>query len=129
MLADVSLLVFRYVRSSLIHRHQYLIATTGRNQDYLTLSIIFTKDIGKARQLINCFPSFLRSLAAKTLTNVDRRIEECRRFIEPIVLERMALMDKLGDQWDDKPVGRWKNCIYTFPTDLIVERHASMDHR
>ena len=74
--------------------------------EYLTLSTDFTKDLGRARSLITWFPPFLRRLAAIKITDFENRINECRRLVEPIVLERIDLMEKLGEEWHDKPVGR-----------------------
>lgn len=104
MPAAASLWDFRYVRGLSSYRQKLLIVVIGRNKSYLTLSIVFTKDIGKARHLISWFPHFLRGFVAKTLTSVNSRIEECRELIEPTVLERTVLMEKLGAEWDDKPV-------------------------
>lgn len=78
---------------------------------YLTLSIDFTKDLGKARHLITWFPPFLRRLVANLLTNVEHRINECRLLIEPDILERVDLMDKLGEEWSDKPVSQRKYSV------------------
>lgn len=70
------------------------------------MSINFTKDIGKARQVIIWVPTFLRRLVAMMTTDIENRIAKCRKFIEPTVLERMTLMDQLGEEWQDKPVRR-----------------------
>lgn len=39
-------------------------------------------------------------------TDIENRIAKCRKFIEPAVLERMALMDQIGEEWHEKPVRR-----------------------
>ena len=100
----------------------------GRNQDYLQLSIDFTTDVGNRRNLLACFPKFIRRTAAGMITNVKYRIEECRRFIEPIVLERLDLMDKLGQEWHDKPVSQrpW-SILMLLPT--MAGRYVAMDRR
>lgn len=76
----------------------------GRNKEYIDLSINFTKDIGKARQVLICIPTFLRRLVAMMTTDIENRIQKCRQFTDSIVTKRMALMDQLGEEWRNKPV-------------------------
>ena len=57
---------------------------------------------------------------AKTIANVDHRIRECLRFIEPTVVERMAEMERHGKQWHDKPVSESIHMIQSFLTVLYV---------
>ncbi|KAJ3543507.1 hypothetical protein NM688_g5847 [Phlebia brevispora] len=74
-----------------------------RNQAYLDLAINFTVDVGKGRSVIPLFPVFLRGLAAKFITNIERRIDTCRGYLQDLIQGRLQDMDKFGNDWADKP--------------------------
>ncbi|CDO73010.1 hypothetical protein BN946_scf185007.g64 [Trametes cinnabarina] len=74
-----------------------------RNQDYLNLAIAFTIDIIKDRTLVKLAPSFLKPLVGKLSNNVRRTLRQTIPHLKPIIDERWELMEKLGDDWTDKP--------------------------
>ena len=45
------------------------------------------------------------------LSNLPSKIRQEREFIRPLVEERLAKMEVLGEDWDDKPVRRSASLI------------------
>ena len=48
------------------------------------------------------------------MTNVEHRINECRRLIEPDILYRIDLTERLGEEWHDKLVGHKVSIYFNF---------------
>ena len=101
----------------------------GRNAEYLNLLVSFTRDVVNARNFLAVFPQPLKPFAANMTADINRRIREGIPFLEPLVKERLYLMNKLGENWSDKPV----SLIAAVPGETSLtapaERHASMDYR
>ena len=43
-------------------------------------------------------------IAGRFLTKVPASIDQGVRHLEPLIRERYAMLDKYGDEWEDKPV-------------------------
>ncbi|GJJ06037.1 hypothetical protein Clacol_000224 [Clathrus columnatus] len=56
------------------------------------------------KQTLGVFPSFLKPLAAKYLTNVPQSIEATSKFLQPIIHERREQLATFEDDTADKPL-------------------------
>ncbi|KAI8990628.1 cytochrome P450 [Trametes punicea] len=74
-----------------------------RNQEYLDLAISFAIDIVKDGTLLRLTPRFLKPLVARLSSRVRSTFHKTIPYIKPLIEERRELMEKLGDQWADKP--------------------------
>ncbi|KAI0731494.1 cytochrome P450 [Fomitopsis betulina] len=72
-----------------------------RDEDYLALNKQFTIDVFTGAQIINLFPSFLKPVAGRLLTNVPKSIERGEKHLGPIIEER--LQHEPGEDWEGKP--------------------------
>ncbi|KAI0292779.1 cytochrome P450 [Russula brevipes] len=76
-----------------------------RNRDYQTLNLTYATNVIKYATIISMFPKpfkqcvYCFALAIEPSISNRQEIE----FIRPMVEERFAKMEELGDDWDDKP--------------------------
>lgn len=68
------------------------------------MNVTFTVDVSRAAWKINCFPGFLKPLAAKLFTDVEKEIQRGIKHLQPVIEERKRQLDAHGDDWADKPV-------------------------
>ncbi|KAI0795985.1 cytochrome P450 [Abortiporus biennis] len=75
-----------------------------RNRDYMELNIQFTIDVIYGGMILRMLPWFLRSLAAKWLTNVPASIQRGKKHLEGMIEERYQLMESFKnidpETWD-----------------------------
>ncbi|KAM6493880.1 Cytochrome P450 [Amanita muscaria] len=74
-----------------------------RNPDYLQLNKQFTIDFVKTAIILDLFPSFLRSIAARLLPDIRKNIERAKKHIEPIFNDRLKQDARLGKERPDRP--------------------------
>ncbi|EEB97378.1 hypothetical protein MPER_03314, partial [Moniliophthora perniciosa FA553] len=77
-----------------------------RNKEYLDLNIKFTIQVVVSSQLINMFPEFMKPFVGQFLTSVPKSIKLARKFLEPIIVERLEKQEEYANsdsKWEDKP--------------------------
>ncbi|KAJ3559201.1 hypothetical protein NM688_g483 [Phlebia brevispora] len=74
-----------------------------RDPGYRALNIQFTLDVVLSGIAINLFPSFLKPLAGRILSKVPASLERGMKYLEPVILDRYAMMEQYGDDWPDRP--------------------------
>ncbi|KAH9970799.1 cytochrome P450 [Russula compacta] len=73
------------------------------NSDYQKLTTNFAANLMKSSLLLAMFPRPLKAIAAKIFCNFPSNVRQTMEFIKPMVNERFAKMEKLGETWDDPP--------------------------
>lgn len=69
------------------------------------------------------------SLAARIITDIDRRIDTCIALFGDVIYGRLKAMELYGDKWVDKPVGaRYSDNLPLIPR-ISAGRHATMADR
>ncbi|KAK7049978.1 hypothetical protein VNI00_005409 [Paramarasmius palmivorus] len=109
-----------------------------RDPEYLDLNIKFTIQVVISAQIINLFPEFLRKFVGETLTSVPKSIKLARKFLEPIITERLERqkLEAAGEEWEDKPndflmwlmdseIGR-KRSMYDFVMRILTINFAAI---
>ncbi|KAI1793082.1 cytochrome P450 [Ganoderma leucocontextum] len=74
-----------------------------RNEEYLDMSISFTRDVSSDRKIMNRTPRILKPLIGRLLSKTNQTIGRAMPHIQSVMSERRALMKELGDDWPDKP--------------------------
>ncbi|PIL31339.1 cytochrome P450 [Ganoderma sinense ZZ0214-1] len=74
-----------------------------RNQEYLDMSIRFTRDVSSDRLVMNRVPRFLKPLVGPLLSKTNETLGRAMPHIQPVINERRANLKELGDNWLDKP--------------------------
>ena len=82
----------------------------GRNPDYVHMMVHFADDASEVLKLLAMSPSFLKTTIARKATVVDKCIQQCLDHLKPTIVDRIAMMDKFGDRWEDKPVSEPPGC-------------------
>ncbi|KAI0368837.1 cytochrome P450 [Pilatotrama ljubarskyi] len=93
-----------------------------RNKEWLNLSISFTIDIVKDRTLVKFFPEFMKPLVGKLSSNVQSTLRKAIPHLKPVIDERREMMEKFGDDWNDKP-----NDMLQWVMDVAQTRDNSYD--
>ena len=86
---------------------------TGRNEEFLEHSRLYSELVFGAAVVISMFPSFMKPLVGWILRyNVNRHLATCKRIGVPTVVERLRLnqlrREKSGHMWKP-PV--WSNQV------------------
>ncbi|KAI0245478.1 cytochrome P450 [Lactifluus subvellereus] len=79
-------------------------ATLCRDRDYETLALNFAVNVMKSATIIAMFPRPLKPTAARVLCSIPSQVRQATELIRPLVEERLAKMEELGDAWNDAPV-------------------------
>ncbi|KAG6885315.1 hypothetical protein C0993_003292 [Termitomyces sp. T159_Od127] len=74
-----------------------------RNEDYRDLNIEFAVDVMQTAQSINLFPTILKPLVGRYLSNAESYIERAVRHLRPIIQERLDNEAQYGKDWPGKP--------------------------
>lgn len=74
-----------------------------RNQEYIDLNIRFTIEVVLSARPLRLLPEFLKPLAARWLTPLQRSIKVAIKHLEPIIRERMQKYEEYGKDYADKP--------------------------
>jgi len=56
------------------------------------------------RFIAHCTNDIKHRIAARMFSNISFQVRQTMKFIEPMVKERFAKMDELGETWEDAPV-------------------------
>ncbi|KAI9509455.1 cytochrome P450 [Russula earlei] len=75
----------------------------GRNHDYQAIAASFATNLMKTAIITRMFPEFLKPLVPRIISKLPSQIRQTKEFIRPIVEERFAKMEQLGETWDDPP--------------------------
>ncbi|KAI0248479.1 cytochrome P450 [Lactifluus subvellereus] len=78
-------------------------ATLCRDRDYETLALNFAVNVMKSATIIAMFPRPLKPTAARFLCSIPSQVRQATELIRPLVEERLAKMEELGDAWNDAP--------------------------
>ncbi|KAF8637674.1 hypothetical protein AX16_010749 [Volvariella volvacea WC 439] len=92
-----------------------------RDPDYCKLNEEFTVQAVTAGTILMCFPSFLRPLAARFLTNVERGIKRGIKHLGPMIQERLENEEKYGREWADRP-----NDLISWLLEYAEPRHREV---
>lgn len=68
------------------------------------MMVHFADDASEVVKLLTMSPTFLKTFIARKATVIDKRIQQCLDHLRPALIDRIAMMDKFGDRWEDKPV-------------------------
>jgi len=74
-----------------------------RDPDYRSLNVQFTFDIVTSGNVLNLFPTPLRHFIVRFLRKVPAGINRAIKHLEPLIKERLAQVEKYGEDWPDKP--------------------------
>jgi len=74
-----------------------------RNRDYQKLAIGISESVIKSAHHLSMFPKPLKPMAARIFSEHPSQVRQIMEFIGPIVNERFAKMEELGEAWDDAP--------------------------
>ncbi|KAI9509456.1 cytochrome P450 [Russula earlei] len=74
-----------------------------RNPDYQTLALTAAMNVAKMANLVQMIPHPLKPIVPRIISKLPSQIRQAKELIRPIVEERLAKMDELGDTWDDPP--------------------------
>ncbi|KAF8687632.1 hypothetical protein AX14_003646 [Amanita brunnescens Koide BX004] len=74
-----------------------------RDPDYMALLKQYTHDIAHASQVINNFPSFLKSIATRLFSTVSGDVKRGMKYLEPFIKERLEQEARYGKDWSEKP--------------------------
>ncbi|KAL1951299.1 hypothetical protein VTO73DRAFT_448 [Trametes versicolor] len=88
-----------------------------RNEEYLALSIRFSVDMVKDRDMLSWFPQFLKPYISRSYSLARRSLSRNREILQPVINERKLMMQKWGDDWTDKPNDMLQWFIETQQTD------------
>ncbi|EKM61828.1 uncharacterized protein PHACADRAFT_204969 [Phanerochaete carnosa HHB-10118-sp] len=71
----------------------------------------FEEDVGKAVKFLAILPGFMKRVAGRKATVIDKRVQQCLDYLRPAIDDRMATMTRFGKNWADKPAcyfgGAW----------------------
>ncbi|KAI0003811.1 hypothetical protein BJV74DRAFT_985546 [Russula compacta] len=73
------------------------------NHDYQKLAFTLVVNVEKFANIIAMFPEPLKPIAARILSKLPSQVRQTIELIKPIVNERFAKMEDLGDTWNDAP--------------------------
>ncbi|KAJ7149214.1 cytochrome P450 [Mycena crocata] len=74
-----------------------------RDKAYLQNNIRYTVDVVNSASRITLFPPFLRPLVGPFISNKTESLAKARKFLVPIIEERLAKENELGPDWPGKP--------------------------
>ncbi|TFK45956.1 cytochrome P450 [Heliocybe sulcata] len=74
-----------------------------RDPDYIELNTRFTLDVVLGSAVINLFPTFLKPLAGRLLTNLNKSIQRGINHLKPIIEERRKQRHEYGIDYEGKP--------------------------
>jgi len=74
-----------------------------RNQEFLSISIIYTVAVFKRCGILALFPSWMRPVIGPLMSPKNKALRQAMKFLGPVISERLAKEDKLGPDWPDKP--------------------------
>ncbi|KAI0640042.1 cytochrome P450 [Trametes polyzona] len=74
-----------------------------RDQEYLDLTISFTKDIVMDGTFVKIFPKALRPYVGKYWSNARSNLRKAISRLKPVIDARRGEMEKYGDDWAGKP--------------------------
>ncbi|KZT20329.1 cytochrome P450 [Neolentinus lepideus HHB14362 ss-1] len=74
-----------------------------RDPAYIKLNTSFTLDVVFGAVIINLFPDFLRPLAGRLFTNLDKSIQRGINHLKPIIEERRKQRQEYGLDYEGKP--------------------------
>ncbi|KAM5535874.1 hypothetical protein V8D89_010492 [Ganoderma adspersum] len=74
-----------------------------RNEEYLDMSVRFTRDVSSDRLVMNRVPGFFKPLVGRLLSKTNDTLTRALPHIQPVINERRANMTEFGDDWSDKP--------------------------
>ncbi|EKM52835.1 uncharacterized protein PHACADRAFT_212040 [Phanerochaete carnosa HHB-10118-sp] len=63
----------------------------------------FEEDVGKAARFLAILPSFMKRIAGRNATVIDKRVQQCLDYLRPAIDDRMAMMTRFGKDWADRP--------------------------
>ncbi|KAF9528910.1 cytochrome P450, partial [Crepidotus variabilis] len=75
-----------------------------RNPEWTALTTQFTMDVVQTGNILRFFPSFMRPLVDKLISQVRNRTEKALSFLRPMMEERRAERLEKGDDYPGKPV-------------------------
>ncbi|KAJ7356463.1 cytochrome P450 [Mycena albidolilacea] len=85
----------------------------GRNPEYQKFSIKHTFDVALFGRLIGYLPKFLRPILGPLISSRKRNMRQAMRLLGPLVAERIALFERHGGDWPDKPVSFWDLSVHS----------------
>ncbi|KAF9533018.1 cytochrome P450 [Crepidotus variabilis] len=74
-----------------------------RNHDWIDLSIQYTFDVVQTGQLLRFFPSFLRPLVVKLISQVNKRTKIAFDLLQPLIAERRKEREGKPKEYQGKP--------------------------
>ncbi|KAJ7192474.1 cytochrome P450 [Mycena haematopus] len=74
-----------------------------RNSDYRGLIVEFAEDVIKRASVINLFPNILKPLVGPMLSPLPRGMERAKKYLVPLVEERLRLENAYGADYDGRP--------------------------
>ncbi|CAA7260277.1 unnamed protein product [Cyclocybe aegerita] len=74
-----------------------------RDPDYRRLTEEYASHVFEGAHIINVFPPLLRPLVGRYLTKVPLTLKHIKLHIGPIIQERLAMDERYGADWPDKP--------------------------
>ncbi|EKM61752.1 uncharacterized protein PHACADRAFT_248575 [Phanerochaete carnosa HHB-10118-sp] len=89
-----------------------------RDSGYVHMMVHFEEDVSKAVRLLATFPGFMKRIAGRKLTVIDKRVQQCLDYLRPVIDDRMATMTEFGKDWTDKP-----NDLLQWIIDEVVARN------
>ncbi|KAH9970801.1 cytochrome P450 [Russula compacta] len=74
-----------------------------RNPEYLRLASGTSVNIMNAALIIGLFPKALKPLVARMVSKIPSQVRQTIKFIGPLIEERYAKMEELGERWENPP--------------------------
>jgi len=101
--AKVSVLPFMQRLSCRISSRVFVGAPLCRNTDYHKLVSDTSVNLMKSAHMIAMVPRPLKAIVAQIVSKIPFYTRQTMEFLRPLVEERFAKMEKLGEKWDDAP--------------------------
>ncbi|PCH34739.1 cytochrome P450 [Wolfiporia cocos MD-104 SS10] len=79
-------------------------APTCRSKDYTDVCKAFAVNTGVVGFIINLFPSILRPVVGRLITQLPSLTRRTLFHLEPVIKERRAAMAEYGSNWPEKPM-------------------------
>ncbi|KAH9914911.1 cytochrome P450 [Epithele typhae] len=93
-----------------------------RNEEFLDLAIKYTLDITSDRARMKKYPGFLKGVVGAFTSDARKTHRRAADILEPLITERLAKMQELGDEWTEKP-----NDMLTWILEQAIPRGSSTD--
>ncbi|TFK38941.1 cytochrome P450 [Crucibulum laeve] len=74
-----------------------------QNKEYIELCISFTTRIVIAAEIINKTPTLLQPLVGRLISPYRRHLKLGLKHLEPIILDRLQMVNKYGKSWNGQP--------------------------